>query len=234
VRSLEGLAVARGVDARGDGGDRALRAGARASRRRTGGRARRLLRAGGMASALAGGLACAALGRWREPEHAWFRFYPGPMRELAEVAVLCKESRETDVRSIRRSGDSSAWPARHERWQFPECIEAPPGSYVLEVSFFSRDTHFESTATITETMESAVPNTVTWSAEAGGAYVLRAVLGGMAPLPGLEPRAPRESATTEGRWYLRAWKVEIERVASWDALGVPALAYREAWRRYDP
>lgn len=182
----------------------------------------------------AGLVACAAPGllRWREPEHSWFQLYPGAMRPLAEVGVLCRESRSTEIASIRAADAARAVPARHESWHFPECIEAPPGVYVLEVHYFSRDTSFERGATITETTESAVPMTASWVAEAGGLYALRAVLGGMAPLPGLEPRRSRETEATQGRWYLRSWELEIERVPSWDGFGRPLLEYREAWRRY--
>lgn len=170
--------------------------------------------------------------RWNEPEAKWFTTYSGPMRSLDQVGVLCKESADLDITRIRSEVDGRSLEARHEKWHFPPCIEALPGRYTLAVGYFSRDTVFETTATITETTESPVPMEVEWEPEAGGVYELRAVLGSMAPLPGLKPRSPRESATTEGRWYLRRWELEIERLESWEDVSASAREAREIWRRH--
>jgi len=188
--------------------------------------------AGVTLAALVSGCSTLDFRRWREPERKWFKLYPGPMRPLEEVAVLCRESAGADIATIRREGESRARAARHEKWHYPICIEAPAGVYVLEVNFFSRDTVIEVTATITETMESAVPMTAEWRAEAGAVYALRVTLGRMAPLPGLKPRAPRESATTHGRWYLRNWEVAVDRLAGWEDLPEPTRAARDAWVSY--
>jgi hypothetical protein len=78
---------------------------------------------------------------------------------------------------------------------------------------------------------------VRWNAEAGGAYLLRAVLGDAKPAPGPAPRSRISKSQSLGTSWLTLevsdWYAEIERVESFDALGEPVLEHRVAWERYE-
>jgi len=75
----------------------------------------------------------------REPEVKWFHAYPGEMLPGEEVAVLCHRGSATWVTGIRPASGGAWQNARHERWHFPACIEALPGSYEIEVHYFARE-----------------------------------------------------------------------------------------------
>ena len=76
-----------------------------------------------------------------------------------------------------------------------------------------------------------------WSAEAGGVYLLRAVLGEPKPAPGPAPRSRISKSQSLGTSWLTLevseWSAEIVRLDSWQALGEPVLEYRTAWERYE-
>ena len=79
--------------------------------------------------------------------------------------------------------------------------------------------------------------TVIWNAEAGGSYLLRAVLGDAKPAPGPAPRSRISKSQSLGTSWLTLevsdWYAEVERVDSVQALGEPVLEQRAAWERYE-
>jgi len=173
----------------------------------------------------------------REPSTQWFRRYSGPMRPLAEVALLCHEDRATVVEAIREAASPEWRQARDEVWQFPKCIEVLPGNYELAVSYLLRRTDDARDVKSTVHIESTEPSTVHWNAEPGGAYLLRAVPGEPKPAPGPAPRSRISKSQSLGTSWLTLevsdWFAEIERIDSWDALGEPVLEHRAAWERYE-
>ena len=175
----------------------------------------------------------------REPREKWFRAYGGPMRPLSEVAILCHRDRVTSIYSLRAEADETAYAARHERWHYPRCIEVLPGRYRLEVSYYSRISTDVDRNLATQTVESARPSVVDWTAEAGAIYQLRAVFGDAADAPGDDPRffhAPPRSqspGTTTYALEVSTWNVRIERLPSADYLDEPVLEYRERWKAYE-
>ncbi len=175
----------------------------------------------------------------REPREKWFRAYDGPMRPIAEVAILCNADRATSVYQIRGRDEDGSRPARHERWHFPQCIEALEGRYELVVNYYSRTTHASPQETATRTAESTSPSVAEWVAEPGGIYVLRPVLGRPRAAPGDVPNffhaAPRSQSlgTTTYQLQVSTWSVRIDRVPSWEYIEAPVLEHRERWRRFE-
>lgn len=172
----------------------------------------------------------------REPDDKWFRGYPGKMRPGEEVAILCHQERATWVTGIRHAGGT--WQdARHEKWHFPVCIEALPGSYELEVHYFAREHADEQEQSITHQAESTEPSAVRWEARAGQVYLLRAYLGDPQPSQVTPPQRhiPRSRDLGTTWWELAEsdWFVRIERYTSWEQLEGPVVEQRRAWRRYD-
>jgi hypothetical protein len=172
-----------------------------------------------------------------EPEEKWFRFYTGPMLPLSEVAVLCHTDTATQVHTIRLMQGGAAFPARHRRWHFPLCIEALPGLYELEVHYFLRRTDDVRDETSTRHAESLEPSRVAWFAEPGGVYALRVLIGTTAPAstPAPRSRVSQRSSLGTSRFELEEgqWAAEIERLASWEALGMPVLEHRAAWEDWE-
>jgi hypothetical protein len=173
----------------------------------------------------------------REPPVQWFRRYGGPMRPLADVSILCHVERATFVEAIRDEGGAEWRAARNENWQFPKCIEVLPGRYELAVSYLKRSSEDARDAKTTSHVESTEPSTVRWTAEAGGAYLLRALFGEPKPAPGPTPRSRLSRSQSLGTSWLNLevsdWLAEIERVPSWQAFGEPVLEHRAAWARYE-
>ncbi len=173
----------------------------------------------------------------REPPTQWFRRYAGPMRPPSEVSVLCHEERATFVEAIRDDSSPEWRQARDQAWHFPKCIEVLPGRYEIAVSYLLRRTDDARDKKSTMHIESTEPSTVHWNAEAGGAYLLRAVPGEPKPAPGPSPRSRISKSQSLGTSWLTLevsdWVAEIERVDSWDALGEPVLEHRAAWERYE-
>jgi hypothetical protein len=175
----------------------------------------------------------------REPRQKWFRAYGGAMRPLSEVAILCHRDHVTSIYSLRAEADEIAYAARHERWHYPRCIEVLPGSYRLEVNYYSRVSADVDRDLATETVESARPSIADWTAEAGAIYQLRAVFGDATDAPGDDPgffHAPPRSqspGTTTYALEVSTWNVRIERVPSVDYLDEPVLQYRERWKAYE-
>lgn len=173
----------------------------------------------------------------REPPEKWFRFYTGPMQPLERVAVLCNAERTTTVSTIRSLDSPTAYPARFERWHFPRCIEVLPGGYELEVHYFQRKTESSAKEVTTEHMESTEPSRIVWNAEAGGIYVLRAIMGESQLAAGSAPRSrvSRKSSLGTSSFELRegAWAAQIDRVPSWKSLDEPVREYRERWAYYE-
>jgi hypothetical protein len=174
-----------------------------------------------------------------EPHHQWFRFYPGPMRSDPQVAILCHAQRATNVVRIRREGDAHWHPARYERWHYPLCIEVLPGGYELAVEYYARETAQDGLSSVTTTTESTKPSVVHWAAAGGGRYALRVSRSPAQPAPGdgrggydVRP-ATRELWSTRFKLEVSHWDAEIERLDSWDALGLPIAEHREAWRRHE-
>ena len=173
----------------------------------------------------------------REPSPQWFRRYGGPMRPLNEVAIVCHAERATFVGAIRDASAPEWRQARDETWQFPICIEVLPGHYELAVNYLLRRTDDARDKKSTVHIESTEPSVVRWNAEAGGAYLLRAVPGDAKPAPGPAPRSRISKSQSLGTSWLTLevsdWYAEIERVDSCEALGEPVLEYRAAWERYE-
>lgn len=173
----------------------------------------------------------------REPPVQWFRRYAGPMLPLANVAVLCHEQRATFVEAIRDEGGAEWRAAREEEWQFPKCIEVLPGRYEIAVAYLMRRTDDTRDTKSTVHIESTEPSTVRWTAEPGGVYLLRAVLGEPKPAPGPAPRSRISKRQSLGTSWLTLevseWSAEISRLDSWEAVGEPVLEHRAAWARYE-
>jgi hypothetical protein len=173
----------------------------------------------------------------REPSVQWFQRYAGPMLPVTSVAVLCHEQRATFVEAIRDEGGPEWRAARNEDWQFPKCIEVLPGRYELAVSYLMRRTDDARDEKSTVHIESTEPSTVRWNAEAGGVYLLRAVLGERKPAPGPAPRSRISKRQSLGTSWLTLevseWVAEIAQLDSWDAVGEPVLEHRAAWARYE-
>jgi hypothetical protein len=173
----------------------------------------------------------------REPSVQWFQRYAGPMRPLADVAILCHEQRATFIAAIRDEGGAEWRAARDQEWQFPKCIEVLPGRYEIAVSYLLRRTDDARDSKSTLHIESTEPSTVHWIAEPGGAYLLRAVLGEPKPAPGPAPRSRISKSQSLGTSWLTLevsdWSAEIVRLDSWEALGEPVLEHRAAWARYE-
>lgn len=173
----------------------------------------------------------------REPEAKWFHSYDGAMRPGKQVAIVCNRERSTIVTGIREVPGGAWRDARHEKWHFPVCIEALPGSYELEVHYFVRDHLADSDESVTRQAESTAPSVVRWSAEAGAVYVLTAYLGDAQPSSAMPPQRhiPRSRALGTTWWELEEadWYARIERQGSWDALEGPVVEQRRAWVSYE-
>lgn len=173
----------------------------------------------------------------REPSVQWFRRYAGPMLPVANVAILCHEQRATFVEAIRDEGGAEWRAARNQEWQFPKCIEVLPGRYEIAVSYLIRRTDDARDAKSTVHIESTEPSTVLWTAEPGGIYQLRAVLGEAKTAPGPAPRSRISKSQSLGTSWLTLevseWTAEIVRLDSVEALGEPVLEHRAAWARYE-
>lgn len=192
----------------------------------------------GMTAWALGELAVGAFRPPQEPEHVWFRTYPGPMRPLGEVAVLCHRDHATNIQTLRDASSGLETPARHQRWHFPECIEVPEGSYELRVHYYSRNVREGDSNLTSLTAESTRASVVEWQAEAGGVYLLTAVLGTPRPAPEVPdffraPPRPQSPGTTSYELKMSSWNVRIDRVPGWESLEYPALAYRDEWRGYE-
>ncbi len=172
-----------------------------------------------------------------EPAEKWFRFYTGPMLPLEDVAVLCHADRSTFVVSIRVHEGGEPQPARHERWHFPLCLEVLPGVYELEVHYLLRETDLSPDGSSTRHAESSQPSRVAWYAEAGGRYVLEAVIGGVAASPTSAPRSrvSRRSSLGTSRFELDEgeWAAQIQRVSAWVGIEPDILEQRDLWERYE-
>ena len=178
----------------------------------------------------------------REPDDKWFRAYDGPMLPLERVAIVCKGEQGIHIRTIRRLSEPQPTEARYEKWHFPKCIEALPGTYELTVAFFARKTYDRDASTVTYNVESTAPAVVGWNAVAGRAYVMSALLGKKKPAPGTAPpgstvRTVRASKTKLGTSTfmldVAKWTVRIDPVSSWDNLATPALEHRARWEQYE-
>jgi hypothetical protein len=173
----------------------------------------------------------------REPEVQWFRRYGGAMRPLEQVSILCHAERATFVAGIREQGSTEWREARNQSWQFPKCIEVLPGRYELAVDYLLRRSDDARDEKTTMHVESTEPSLVSWNAEAGGVYLLRAALGERKPAPGPAPRSRLSKSQSLGTSWLTLevsdWVAEIERVESWQAIGVPVPEHRAAWARYE-
>jgi hypothetical protein len=173
-----------------------------------------------------------------EPAVKWFRFYDGPMRPEAEVAILCHLDRATHVSSIRRMADPVAVDARYEPWHYPACIEVAPGEYEITVSYYSRKTVEQDLLATTTTSESTTDSTTQWTAKPGAVYVLAAVIGKPAQAPGKGPsykprRRTKELWDTSFMLEVSHWKAAIVQLPETAQLDLPIKAHREAWRRHE-
>jgi hypothetical protein len=78
---------------------------------------------------------------------------------------------------------------------------------------------------------------VRWTAEPGGAYLLRAALGEPKPAPGPAPRSRISKSQSLGTSWLTLevseWTAEVVRLDTWEALGEPVLEHRAAWARFE-
>jgi hypothetical protein len=177
-----------------------------------------------------------------EPEQKWFRFYTGPMQPIEDVAILCNRERATAVTTIRSQDQERATYARHQKWHYPQCIEVLPGTYELNVDFYSRETFPREFAVSTYSTESTSPATVTWTPVAGVTYELTALLGDVAPSPGMAYSGTTIKRLTRTKTKLGAseftldeghWLAIVEPVPSVESIAFPVLEQREAWRSYE-
>jgi hypothetical protein len=177
-----------------------------------------------------------------EPEQKWFRFYTGPMQPIEDVAILCNRERSTTVSTIRSHDQERATFARHQKWHYPQCIEVLPGTYELEVDFYSRETFPREFSVATYSTESTSPATVTWTPVTGGVYELSALLGDAAPSPGMAYSGTTIKRLTRTKTKLGAseftldeghWLAIVEEVPSVESIDAPVLEHRDAWRRYE-
>ncbi len=173
----------------------------------------------------------------REPVAKWFKSYPGRMLPSEQVAILCHHERSTNVDAIREQSAATATRARHERWHFPQCLEVLPGVYELEVHYFSRGSSGDRTELRTTQAESTEPSTVEWVAEAGGFYLLTAMLGRPSAASGPAPRSRVARSQSLGTQSFRLeeseWNVEIHRLSGWDQAEERFRSARAEWERYE-
>lgn len=177
-----------------------------------------------------------------EPRQKWFRFYTGPMQPIEDVAILCNRERATTVATIQTEGQERATFGRHQKWHYPQCIEVLPGSYDLDVEFYSRETFRRDYGVASYSTESTSPAEVTWVAEAGAVYRLTALLGDVTPNPGGVFSGTTLKRLTRTKTNLGAseftldeghWLAVIEKVSSVADFDSPVLEHREAWRLYE-
>lgn len=177
----------------------------------------------------------------REPEAQWFHLYPGQMLPVEEVAVVCHEQRSTWISGIRPvppPGQQGGWlDARLEKWHFPDCIEALPGSYDLQVHYFFRETGDDADRSVTRQAESIRPSTVRWNAQPGQVYRLSVEIGRSEPANGLPPQRhiPRSRSLGTTWWDLEEsdFSIRIEHVAAWDGIEGSIHEQRRNWARYE-
>jgi len=106
------------------------------------------------------------------------------------------------------------------------------------VNYYSRNVSEANSELKSLTAESTRASVAEWRAEAGGVYLLTAVLGAPRPAPDVPdffraaPR-PQSPGTTSYELQVSSWCVRIDRLPDWDSLEYPALAYREAWQEYE-
>jgi hypothetical protein len=177
-----------------------------------------------------------------EPDQKWFRFYTGPMQPIEDVAILCNRERATTVSTIRTADQERATYARHQKWHYPQCIEVLPGTYELQVDFYSRETFRREFSVATYSTESTSPATVTWTPAPGDVYELSAVLGDVAPNPGKAYAGKTIKRLTRSKTNLGAseftldeghWLAIVEKVPSVESIEAPVIEQREAWKRYE-
>ena len=113
----------------------------------------------------------------REPSPQWFRRYGGPMRPLERGRDRVSRGARDVHRGDPRRKCAGVAPGAREAWQFPICVEVLPGHYELAVNYLLRRTDDVRDKKSTVHIESTEPSVVRWNAEAGGAYLLRAVAG---------------------------------------------------------
>ena len=178
----------------------------------------------------------------REPRNKWFRAYRGPMLPLDRVAVLCKARDSLHIAGIQGRFDFEPREARHEAWQFPECIEAVPGTYQLTVEYYSRRHYNTNSQLGTFTTESTAPAVVEWQAHAGVFYRMDSRLGAITPGPGTQgpgsavrqiPQSRRKLGTSRFALDVGKWYVIVTPIVSLSELEQPVLEYRAAWERYE-
>lgn len=173
----------------------------------------------------------------REPEAKWFRAYPGTMRPVGQVAVVCHRERATWITGIRPAESRDWEAARYEKWHFPVCIEVLPGRYELEVHYFWRETDEEDEENVSRQTESTEPTTLMWTAEPGQVYLLAAEFGESEPAQGAPPQRhiPRSRDLGTTWWGLEEsdWYVSIARVSDWESIEGPLREQRAAWVQYE-
>jgi hypothetical protein len=177
-----------------------------------------------------------------EPTQKWFRFYTGPIQPLEDVAILCSRERSTTVTTIRSDQHERATFARHQKWHYPQCIEVLPGTYELEVDFYSRETFRRDLSVATYSTESTSPAALIWTPAAGETYELWAKLGDVSPTPGTGYKGTTIKRLTRSQTNLGAseftldeghWLAIVEKVPSVESFPAPVIAHREAWRLYE-
>lgn len=173
----------------------------------------------------------------REPEAKWYHAYRGEMRPAEEVGILCHEDPATWVTGIRPAVGGEWHGARHEKWQFPVCIEALPGRYELRVHYFAREHEGDRDESVSRQAESTEPTYVAWQAVAGQVDVLRVYIGKPEPAAGTPPQRhiPRSRALGTTWWELQEsdWYVRIEPTARWQDLEGPIVDERRAWVEWE-
>ena len=146
--------------------------------------------------------------------------------------------RPHDNTACQVKGEFVGWrPARDEKWHFPVCIEVLPGRFDLEVHYFAREHDDELEQSVSRQAESTVPSLVTWQAEAGRVYRLRARLGAVQPSATSPPQRhiPRSRALGTTWWGLEEseWTAEIEPAGSFADPPETLVEERQAWVEWE-
>jgi len=169
----------------------------------------------------------------REPEVKWFHAYTGEMLPGEEVGILCHTDPATWVTGIRAASGGSWRSARHEKWHFPECIEALPGRYEIEVHYFERDHEDDRDESVSRQAESTEPTFAIWEAQPGQVDRLEVQIGDPQPAQGQPPQRhiPRSRALGTTWWELREseWYVRVMPYGGWDEQQDEIVEARSAW-----
>ncbi len=173
----------------------------------------------------------------REPAIKWYHAYPGVMRAGEEVGILCHADPAAWVTGIRPSSGGPWHMARHEKWHFPVCLEALPGRYEIEVSYFEREHEDDRQESVNRQAESTEPTYAVWEARAGQIDRLEVQIGAREPAQGQPPQRhiPRSRALGTTWWELNEseWFVRVVSDGPWKVQEGVIVDQRTAWATWE-